>query len=112
MNMNKLAVIATGAAVLALAGVGIAVNSAALSAVPESDIGQAPQLIMPTTDATPAPSTTADPTPSPSSGDDHGGSSGSGSNSGSGSGSSGGGSDDSGGDDHGGDDGGGHGSDD
>ena len=110
MIMNKLAVIGTGAAVLALAALGIAVNAAALSAVPDSDIGEAPQLIMPTTGATPTPSLTPDPSPSPSSdGDDHGGSEDSGSNSGSSS--SGGGSGDSGGDDHGGD-GGGHGSDD
>lgn len=109
--MNKLAVIATGAAVLALAGIGIAVNAAALSAVPDSDIGQAPQLILPTStpDASPAPPPGTDPAPTPTSGgDDHGGSSGS--DSGSGSDSSGSGSgDDSGGDDHGS---GGHGSDD
>lgn len=109
--MNKLVVIATGLGVVALVGAGIAVNTAALSAVPLGEIGQAPQLILPTNSPTPNATPTPTPTPDatmPPGGDDQAGDPGSGSNSGSdssGSGSD----DDSSGDDHGS---GGHGSDD
>ena len=105
--MKTTVILAAGAAIV-LAGAGIAVNAATLNAVPQGDIGQAPDLLIPslspTPSSTPTPTTAPEPSHSPSNGgvddtppDDHGG----GSNSGSGSG--------GGGDDHGG---GGHGSDD
>lgn len=123
--MNKTVILAAGAAIV-LAGAGIAVNAATLNAVPQGDIGQAPDLLVPSGSPMPTPSPTPTPTSSPSHhpanggvddtpADDHGGPSGhSGSGSG-GSGSSGSGSGGSGGsgDDHGGSGGGGgHGSDD